>query len=208
MPDQLIDAIANMREEEALNLVDEIIETLEDPNEILQDCKKGMNIVGERFEKGVYFLPELMMAGVMLSTIAEKVKPYLKTEVPSAKRGKVLVGTVAGDIHDIGKDIVVFMLDVSGFEVLDLGIDVPPDRFVEAIKDFRPTVVGLSGFLTAAFDAMKDTVDLIQNAGLRDQIKIMIGGGQIDDTVKNYIGADAFGKDASEAVKLAGQWIN
>jgi 5-methyltetrahydrofolate--homocysteine methyltransferase len=114
---------------------------------------------------------------------------------------------VEGDIHDIGKDIVVFMLDVNGFEVIDLGIDAPVQNFVEAIKESRAPVVGLSGFLTQAFDSMKKTIDAIKDAGLRDQVKIMIGGGQIDDEVRKYIGADAHGLDAMDAVNLTKQWI-
>ena len=117
------------------------------------------------------------------------------------------MGTVAGDIHDIGKDIVVFMLDVSGFEVFDLGIDVPVQKFVDKIKETGSGVVGLSGFLTLAFQSMKDTVEAIKKAGLRNEIKIMIGGGQIDEQVRSFTGADAYGKDAMDAVKLAKGWI-
>ncbi len=114
---------------------------------------------------------------------------------------------MAGDIHDIGKDIVTFMLDVSGFDVLDIGIDVPVQTFLEKIKEFQPQVVGLSGFLTLAFDSMKKTVEAIEKEGLRDKIKIMIGGGQMDETVKAYVGADAYGKDAVAGVQLCKQWI-
>jgi 5-methyltetrahydrofolate--homocysteine methyltransferase len=114
---------------------------------------------------------------------------------------------VAGDIHDIGKDIVVFMLDVNGFEVLDLGIDVAAQKFVNKIKESGAPVVGLSGFLTLAFDSMKETVEAIKRAGLREKVKIMIGGGQIDDQVKVFAGADAYGRDAMAAVRLAKDWI-
>jgi 5-methyltetrahydrofolate--homocysteine methyltransferase len=123
------------------------------------------------------------------------------------RRGKVLIGTVEGDIHDIGKDIVVFMLDVNGFEVMDLGIDVPVQKFVDAVREFKPAVVGLSGFLTLAFDAMKATVEALSKAGLRDKVKIMIGGGQIDDQVRKYTEADAYGADAMAGVALAKGWI-
>ena len=114
---------------------------------------------------------------------------------------------MAGDIHDIGKDIVVFMLDVSGFEVYDLGIDVDPQRFVDKIKETEAPIVGLSGFLTLAFESMKDTVQVIKDAGLRDKVKIMIGGGQIDEDIRKYSGADAYGKDAMTAVSLAKKWV-
>ena len=128
-------------------------------------------------------------------------------EKGAQKSGKVIIGTVAGDIHDIGKDIVTFMLDVSGFDVLDLGVDVPVETFVTKIKEFQPQVVGLSGFLTLAFDSMKQTVEAIEKAGLRDKVKIMIGGGQIDDEVRKYVKADAYGKDAVAGVQLARKWI-
>jgi methanogenic corrinoid protein MtbC1 len=119
----------------------------------------------------------------------------------------VLIGTVHGDLHDIGKNIVTFMLDINGYEVRDLGIDVPADKFIEAIREFRPSVVGLSGFLTLAFDSMKETIVAIGAAGLRDGLKIMIGGGQVDETVRGYTGADAFGNNAMAAVSLCRDWI-
>jgi 5-methyltetrahydrofolate--homocysteine methyltransferase len=119
----------------------------------------------------------------------------------------VLIGTVKGDIHDIGKNIVSFMLDVNGFDVRDLGVDVAPQKFVEAIRDFRPQVIGLSGFLTLAFDAMKETIEAIKAAGLRDGVKIMIGGGQITEQIKEYAGADAYGRDAMAGVSLAKKWL-
>jgi 5-methyltetrahydrofolate--homocysteine methyltransferase len=147
------------------------------------------------------------MAGEMLTQITAIIKPEL-AQLPEAEhQGKVLIGTVAGDIHDIGKNIVTFMLDVNGFEVLDLGIDVAPEKFVEAVEEFKPQVVGLSGFLTLAFDAMKDTVAAIEAAGLRDGVKIVVGGGQVTAQIAEYAGADAYGDDAMAAVNLAKKWI-
>ena len=207
MSKALVDAMVGMKENEAISIAKDLIEKGEDPLKILGACREAMDTVGKRFEKGEFFLPELMMSGEMLRQISELLKPLLKGDVQTERLGKVIVGTVQGDIHDIGKDIVVLMLDVNGFEVMDLGIDVPPDKFVDAIKDFQPAVVGLSGFLTLAFDSMKETVAAIQAAGLRDNIKIMIGGGQIDDEIKTYTTADAYGKDAMEAVKLTKDWI-
>lgn len=207
MSKQLVNAIADMREEEALKLVKQMVEGGSDPMAILDDAKKAMDVVGQRYEEGAYFLPELMLAGEMLNQITDILKPEL-AKMPEVKRhGKVLIGTVEGDIHDIGKNIVTFMLDINGFDVLDLGVDVSPQKFVEAIEDFRPQVVGLSGFLTLAFETMKETVDAIQAADLRDQVKIMVGGGQIDDQVRVHTGADAYGRDAMAAVKLSKGWI-
>jgi len=207
MSEKLVNAIVNMQEEEAISLTNELIEGGEDPVKILDACREAVGVVGKRFEEGTYFLPELIMAGEMLSQISTIVKPKLQGTQESKKAGKVLIGTVEGDIHDIGKDIVTFMLDVNGFDVLDLGIDIPPAKFVEAIKDFQPEVVGLSGFLTLAFDSMVETVKAIKDAGLRDQVKIMIGGGQIDEVIKEYTGADAYGLDAIAAVNLTKGWI-
>jgi methanogenic corrinoid protein MtbC1 len=208
MSKELVNAIADMKEAEALGIAKEMVEGGSDPMEVLDAARKAMGIVGQRYEEGSYFLPELILAGVMLNQIAEMVKPKLAETVEKEERyGKVVIGTVEGDIHDIGKDIVVFMLDVNGFDVLDLGIDVPADKFVEAIKDFQPQVVGLSGFLTLAFDSMKDTVEAVKQAGLRDKVKIMIGGGQMSDEIKKYTGADAYGKDAMAGVSLAKQWV-
>jgi len=207
MSEQLVQAIADMREEEALDLVRAMVKEGVEPLAILDAVKQAMAIVGERYEKGVYFLPELMLSGEMLNQITDILKPEL-AKLPEVKReGKVLMGTVEGDIHDIGKNIVTFMLDVNGFDVLDLGVDVSSQKYVEAIRDFQPQVVGLSGFLTLAFDTMKETIEAIQAAGLRDQVKIMVGGGQMDDQVRAYTGADAYGRDAMAAVKLAKDWI-
>ena len=207
MSEKLVDAMVNMKEKEAVQMARNMMEGGEEPLKILGACKEAMDTVGKRFEKGEYFLPELVMAGEMLKQISDIVKPKLTGEIETERLGKVVIGTVEGDIHDIGKDIVVFMLDVNGFEVIDLGIDVPVQKFVDAIKESDAPVVGLSGFLTLAFDSMKKTVEAISGAGLRDKVKIMIGGGQIDDEVKKYTGADAFGLDAMEAVKLTKGWL-
>jgi 5-methyltetrahydrofolate--homocysteine methyltransferase len=207
MSEELVNAIADMREDEALNLVNEMVKDGVEPMAILDSAREAMGIVGQRFEKGTYFLPELMLAGEMLSQITEILKPEL-AKMPEIKRhGKVLIGTVKGDIHDIGKNIVTFMLDVNGYDVLDLGVDVSPQQFVEAIQDFGPQVIGLSGFLTLAFETMKETIDAIDAAGLRDSVKIMIGGGQVTEEIQAYAGADAYGRDAMAGVTLAQKWI-
>jgi methanogenic corrinoid protein MtbC1 len=207
MSEELVKAIADMREEEALQLIGKMVRGGADPMAILDSAREAMAIVGREYEEGNYFLPELILAGEMLSQITEILKPEL-ARMPEVKRhGKVLMGTVKGDIHDIGKDIVIFMLDVSGFEVLDLGVDVPPERFVEAIREFGPQVIGLSGFLTLAFDGMKETIEAIETAGLRDGVKIMIGGGQVNEEIRRYSGADAYGRDAMAGVSLARQWV-
>ncbi|MGE5839209.1 MAG: B12-binding domain-containing protein, partial [Deltaproteobacteria bacterium] len=161
-----------------------------------------------RFEKGVYFLPHLMMAGEMLRQISSLIKPLIQEQKSGAQGGKVLIGTVEGDIHDIGKNIVIFLLEANGFQVRDIGINQKPSSFVEAIKEFQPRVVGMSGLLTLAFDSMKKTVQAIEAAGLRDKVKIMIGGGVVTEKIKDYSGADAYAPDAMAGVRLCKQWIS
>jgi methanogenic corrinoid protein MtbC1 len=207
MDKDLVSTLADLKEKEVLTIAQEKLDSGEDPLKILGDARKAVAIVGQRYQDGEYFIPELVYSGEILKAIVEMVKPKL-TKGPEVERlGKVIIGTVAGDIHDIGKDIVTFMLDVNGFEVYDLGVDVPAEKFVDKIKEVKPEVVGLSGFLTVSFDSMKVTVQSIKDEDLRDKVKIMIGGGTLDDTVREYVGADAFGRFAGDAVSLAKEWI-
>jgi 5-methyltetrahydrofolate--homocysteine methyltransferase len=204
MTQQLIDAITEMREEDALKLTTQLLEGGTEPIVVLEACREAMGIIGKRFETGECFIPELILAGEILSQISGVVKPRLQKDGGAKKIGKVVLGTVQGDIHDIAKDIVGFMLDVNGFEVTDLGVDVSPEQFVETVKQTGATIVALSGFLTLAFDPMKFTVEALKKAGLN--VKVMIGGGQIDDQICQYTGADAYGRDAMAAVALAKNW--
>jgi len=203
----LITALADLKEEEALKIVEEKLNAGEDPFKILEDVRLGMEIVGNRFAKNEYFISDLLYAGEILRVVTEKIKPKLAKAKEAKLLGKVIIGSAAGDIHDIGKNIVVFMLEVNGFEVHDLGVDVPPEKFVEKIKETGATIVGLSGFLALAFDSMKQTIQAIKDAGLRDKVKVMIGGGQISEDVRKYTGADAYGTDAMEGVSLAKKWV-
>jgi methanogenic corrinoid protein MtbC1 len=207
---QLVEWLADMNEDDALPMAKRmLLEDGKDPMRVLDLCRSAMDIVGKRFEEGEYFLPELVLAGEMLDTIGAIAKPLIKQQGGGAAQthGKVLIGTVHGDLHDIGKNIVTFMLDINGFEVKDIGIDVPVAKFIDEVKAFQPDVVGLSGFLTLAFDSMKETIGAFDAAGLRGGFKVMIGGGQIDETVRNYTGADAFGVNAVEAVHLCRKWM-
>ena len=206
MAKDLVNTLADLKEQEAIKIVKDRLSAGEDPLKIMEDARKGMEIVGKRFSDSEYFIPDLVYSGEILRTVTELVKPKLTKAAESKKLGKIVFGTVAGDIHDIGKDIVVFMLDVNGFEVHDLGVDVPVQKFVDKIKETGAPIVGLSGFLALAFDSMKETVEAIKAAGLRDKVKIMIGGGQMSDEIKNYTGADAYGKDAMAGVTLAKKW--
>jgi trimethylamine corrinoid protein len=207
MTETLIQELVDMDEAGALREAKALLDGGCDPMKILEACTTAMETVGQRFESGEYFLPHLIMAGEMLKQIYDRVKPLIKEEKTASEKGKVLIGTVKGDVHDIGKNIVTFLLEANGFEVRDIGINQPPASFVEAVREFRPAVVGMSGLLTLAFDAMKETVQALQDAGLRDQVKIMIGGGQMSDKVKEYTEADAYGPDAMAGVRLCRQWI-
>ncbi|HEU5156589.1 MAG TPA: cobalamin-dependent protein [Streptosporangiaceae bacterium] len=206
MSDALVEAIADMRDEEAISLAQRLLDGGTPPLDVLEDCRAAMTIVGRRFEDREYFIPELILAGETLRSISEIVKPRLTGSGRGAKSGRIVLGTVQGDIHDIGKDIVSFMLDVNGFEVFDLGVDVPPESFVESVRETRSGIVALSGFLTLSFDSMRETVDALEKAGLRAGVKVMIGGGTVDDNVREYARADAYGATATDAVNLARRW--
>jgi len=169
MSQKLIDAITEMREEDALKITSELLDGGASPADVLGACKDAMDVIGKRFEDGEAFLPELMLAGEMMTAITAVLKPRMAEDSAADKLGKIVVGTVQGDI-------VCFMLDLNSFEVTDLGVDVPPEKFVETVKEIGAKIVGLSGFLTLAFDPMKDTVAALKAAGLND-VKIMIGGG-------------------------------
>ena len=199
--------LADLKEKDALEIVKNRLDTGGDPLSILDDARRGMEIIGKRFADGEYFIPDLVYSGEILKQITDMVKPKLAKAAPVRRFGKIVLGTVAGDIHDIGLNIVDFVLDVNGFEVLNLGVDVPAQKFIDKIKETEASIVGLSGFLTLAFDSMKKTVDAIKTAGLRGKVKIMIGGGQIDEEIRNYTGADAYGKDAMAGVSLAKKWV-
>lgn len=204
---KLIEAITNIQEQEAIDIANELISSGRDPLAIMDNCTIAMDKVGELFESGEYFLPELMMAGEILKQITEIVKPKIQEGEVTEKKGRVLMGTVAGDIHDIGKDIVAFLLEVNGYEVCDIGVDASPEKFVSEIQSFKPEIVGLSGLLTVAYESMKNTVKAIESAGLRDNLKIMIGGGQMSDQICTFAGADAYGKDAVAGVNLVKKWL-
>jgi methanogenic corrinoid protein MtbC1 len=207
MSQELIQALSEFRKDDALKTVSELIEKGMDPSGILDICRVALAQIGHRFEIGEAFIPELIMAGEIMEQIASFLQPEVMKTPRDGNKGKIIIGTVAGDIHNIGKDIVCLMLDVHGFEVHDLGVDVKPQVFLEKIAEIKPKVLGLSGLLTSAFTSMKDTIEAIEKAGLRDTVKIAIGGASVDEHVKFFTGADGWGNDAMKAVNLAKQWI-
>ena len=199
--ENIVYAIVELDEPTALQLAEEMLKAGTDPVQILEMCRKGMSTVGEKFEAGEFFLSEMIMAAEIFNQVMELIRPQLMRSV-TEKRGKIVIGTVEGDVHDIGKNIVIALLEVEGFEVVDLGVDVPTEAFVSAIKEHQPDIVGMSSLLTVALEATKKTVDAITEAGLRDKVKIIIGGGRIDVHATDYIKPDASTDNAAQGVKL------
>ena len=200
----IVDAIIELDETEALRLAENMMKSGIDPVQILEKCREGMSIVGEKFESGDFFLSEMIMAAEIFNQIMGQIKPQLKKNISTSK-GKIVIGTVEGDVHDIGKNIVIALLEAEGFDVVDLGVDVPAAKFVEAIKEHEPDIVGMSSLLTVALEATKETVDAITEAGLRDKVKIIVGGGRIDIHAAEYIKPDASTDNAAYGVRLCKQ---
>jgi methanogenic corrinoid protein MtbC1 len=207
MTSGLKEAVIELREEDALRIADEELQGGTDPLEVVAACREAMDVIGKRFADGEAFIPELIMAGEIMTGITARLKPYLKSESAGEKLGTVVMCTVQGDIHDIGKDIVVTMLDIAGFNVIDLGVDVPVATVVETVRASKAQVLGLSGLLTVAFDSMRATVAAVDAAGLRGDVKIMLGGAPVTAAVVEYAGADGWAKDAVAAVELAKSWV-
>ncbi len=204
--DEIKNTFAELDEDTALQLVKDALAAKVPAFEILKACQDGMTEVGRRFECQDYFVSDLMMSGEIFKQVSAILEPELKAG-GSKTVGKVVFGTVKGDIHNIGKDIVVTMLKSANLEVIDLGVDVPVDRFISALTESGATVLGMSGLLTLAFDSMKATIEALKVAGLRDKVKVMIGGGPVDGNVCRAVGADDWGADAQHAVRLAKAWL-
>jgi 5-methyltetrahydrofolate--homocysteine methyltransferase len=207
----LVKAVADMMEDEAMALTKKYVEQGVPALQIIDAYKEALAIIGKRFEQCTYFVPELILAGEMMKTASEIIKPVMKGsqgDVEAPRIGRFLLGTVAGDIHDIGKDMVHMLMDINGFEVKDLGVDVPAQRFWDEYKDFQPDIIGMSGLLTLAFESMKEVADGLKEMGVRDKVKVIIGGGQMDEHACKYIGADAFVTDAVAGVNLCKKWVS
>ncbi|MEM2740318.1 MAG: cobalamin-dependent protein [Candidatus Bathyarchaeia archaeon] len=208
LSEEFVRAILDLDETRALEIVRRRIEAGEDPLTILDDLTSVAERIGELYERGEFFIADLVMAGEIMKGVSELVRPKL-LELGKRREvlGRLLIGTVEGDIHDIGKNIAVTMAEATGFEVVDLGVDVASQKFVDAIREYSPDIVGMSGLLTIAIESMKRTVDAIREAGLRDRVKIIIGGGRVDPYAKEYTGADAWTNSAAEGVRIMLRWI-
>jgi len=205
--EELRNALIELREADVLAIVDRELADGTDPLTIIETCRSGMEAIGDRFACGEAFIPELVMAGEIMSSVAGTLKPHLKETSPGETLGTIVIGTVSGDIHDIGKQIVATMLDVAGFEVVDVGVDLSPEQFVEAAKQHEADIIGLSCLLTQAIKSMEQTVAAVSEAELGGATKVMIGGAPVTEGVCAHTGADGWGKDAVEAVELAKTWM-
>lgn len=205
----LTKAVGELDEEEVLKQLEAFVAASpseEEAQKAVTACQNGMAIVGDLFEKGEYFVGDLIFAGELLTNAINTLKPVIGGK-KAATIGKIVLGTVAGDLHDIGKNIFKSMAEAAGFEVYDLGIDQPPENFVEKVKEIKPEIVGMSGVLTLALESMKQTVDALKEAGVRDEVKVIIGGNPVTKEACEQIGADAFTTNAAEGVKICQSWV-
>jgi 5-methyltetrahydrofolate--homocysteine methyltransferase len=203
----LADALASVRESEVKTLLDAKLAAGVSAEEILTECNRGMVELGNRFAEGKCFLPELMFGGLIMKSVMAKLNPLLTAGPGRQAVGTVVIGSVQHDVHDIGKDIVAMMLRGTGFEVIDLGVDVPPARFVEAICKHRPQVLGLSVLLTTCFKSVAATVEAVKQSGLRDGLKIMVGGAAASQLMAESTGCDFYGKTAVDGVHFASRQV-
>ena len=205
--EDLYEAVVNLEEDNSYSLVKKMVEDRKDPDKIIEILKKAVDEIGERFSKKEYFLTELVMAGEIFQQSVKILEPLLKSKEQTKSSGTVVIGTVKGDVHDIGKNIFVTLLKAAGYEVHDLGVDIPPEKFLEKVKEKNADVVAYSGLLTVALESMKETTELLKSNGLRDKVKIIIGGLPVDEMWMKEAGADAFTDNAFEGVKIVNEWL-
>ena len=200
MSDELAMGLVELKRDEVLETVKVQAERGDDPLKILEECRRGMTIVGDRFQSGEFYLAEMMLAAEIFKGVVSILNPHMEKVRPPKPLGKVVLATLKGDIHDLGKDIVATLLRAYGFEVHDLGVDVLPAVVVDKVKEVDPEFVGFSALITSAFASMKEASELLVESGLREKCKLMVGGGVTTPTVKEHIGADFQTLDAMEGV--------
>ena len=207
--EQLINLLADLEEEKVLALVQKRLAAGDDPLQIIEECNAGMRQVGQRYERGEFFVSGLIMSGEIFREVVELVQPLLQQQTQGQSSGTVLVGTVSGDIHDIGKNITGMLLTCYGFTVIDLGVDVPPAAFAAKAIEIKPDVVGLSGLITASFESMKTTVAAVRAEAQAQHrsFPIVIGGSMLDEQVCRYVGADYWVNNAMDGVRLCQRLI-
>ena len=200
---ELVEAFAHLKENEVAKLIKCEIDSCKDALTVVEELRKGMDIVGERYKNGEYFLSELIISGQIFKDSMEALEPGLRADRGTEKTSKFVLGTVKGDIHDIGKDIVAILLKAFGFEVYDLGVDVPSSAFVDKLLETQAPILGMSGLLTPSFTSMKETIEAIKAAGLRERVKVVIGGAPVTQGYADRIGADCYAPDAVSAAEAA-----
>ena len=206
--EELIQAIVELEEEKSYSLVKALLDEGVNPKEIIDMLRKGVEVVGERFNKKEYFLTELVMAGEIFQQSAKILETPMKDETKTTENlGIVVVGTVKGDVHDIGKNIFVTLLQAAGFEVHDLGVDIAVEKFISKVKETKADIVAYSGLLTVALESMKETTEALISAGLREKVKIIIGGLPVDEMWMKEAGADAYTDNAFKGVKIVTNWL-
>lgn len=201
--------VGDLNEEELLTMINKFMAGNPTPEEaqlVVNACQQGMAKVGDLFEQGEYYVADLIFAGDLLTKVVETLKPALGSGEAKTV-GKIVLGTVQGDLHDIGKNIFRNMAEAAGFAVYDLGIDQKPIAFVEKVKEVQPQIVGMSGVLTLALDSMEETVKALEEAGVRDTVKVIIGGNPVTESACQKIGADAYTTNAAEGVKICKSWV-
>jgi len=206
--EELIQAVEEIEEEKSYSLVKALLDEGTNPKEIIDMLRKGVETVGERFNKKEYFLTELVMAGEIFQQSAKILETAMKDEAETSESlGVVIVGTVKGDVHDIGKNIFVTLLQAAGFEVHDLGVDIAVEKFISKVKETKADIVAYSGLLTVALESMKETTEALKSAGLREKVKIIIGGLPVDEMWMKEAGADAYTDNAFKGVKIITNWL-
>ena len=208
MLSQLTKNLIELERDKVLSEVKERLIQGEDPMGMIEECKEGMALVGEKYKNKEYFLAELMLSGDLFKEAMELIDPYLgENTAESDIKGKIILVTIKGDIHDLGKNVLGTLLKLEGFKIYDLGVDINPDIVIEKVKEIQPDFLGFSSLLTITFDPMKEVIDKLEDAGLRDKVKIMVGGGITTPLVKDYIGADFQTIDAMEGVQYCLEYI-
>ena len=203
MSNDLIDAMAKLEEDRAIDIVRKKIEDGETAFDIVEQCRKGVEIVGKKYSEGKYYLSDLIMSEAIFKEVMDIIEPHFPKNGTESHNGtKVIMGTIQGDIHDLGKNIVIYLLRSSGYCVYDLGVDVPPERFVEAIKETGARIVGVCVLLTFCIGYVKELVDLLEETGLREKVTVVVGGYPVDEQVKEFTGVDYVSNDGVIAMEI------
>ena len=208
MEEKIVKFIEQLEEESVIKLANEALNMGMEPLHLLELIAEGMTRVGKLYESKDYYIADLIMAGLIFKDVLklDRMTQHFQSNLVG-KSGKILLGTVKGDIHDIGKDIFRGMMETNGFEVIDLGVDVPKELFIKKYEEYKPDIVGLSGVLTNTIDPMKDVIDAFVDAGNRDEVKLVVGGNHLTEDACKYIGADSFANDVTDGIKVCKEWI-